>query len=695
MQHLFYAFLAPAAATATLVALFHAWQSREAPGLMPLIAYLVMTFGSLLAGLLEIAAPGEVDALFWARSGYLFLTGLSVAWLAFSLEYAGLTRWSNLRRFWIFLIEPIITLALVLTSTQHGLVWSSFQIERQDSFWSIRVGYGFWAWLHWLYVMGLLVSGAILVARTNRIHSKERVLRTAWVVLCASLPLLGSLIYLMGLAPGLGRDFTPIVCALSGLGLSLGVLRPSLFGKPKWNNSTWAKILPGQHIGKPNPSHIAPGKSPNELLQHAEEGVGITGSQTEALIQQSGAVETLVKSRVRNLSVLYEVAAATNQPLELPELLKTVLTTIVNVMGLPAAILHLDEVNYGFFTAERPSVLAVPASNDMHTQRGGNGSFGQALFMVSYAGLGAAEGANISSMPDSVAPWKQVLVQDQIVVKNQMSFSVQAGEVSLAACVCVPVRSKGRLQGVFSILDESLDHLSKEDIALLAAIADHVGGVVERARLRRMAEQAAVIEERQRLARDLHDTVTQTLYSLVLFAEAGKDALASGHLERAGNHLVRLRDTAQQALKEIRLLIYELRPLALQHAGLVSALTHRLENVEQRAGIETRFEVESLAPLPERVEAGLYVIAQEALNNVLKHARATQVVVRLAAGSTGVELEIIDNGQGFSGGENIDRGIGLTSMRERARALGGSVTIQSEAGRGARVLVSIRQEEYL
>lgn len=406
-------------------------------------------------------------------------------------------------------------------------------------------------------------------------------------------------------------------------------------------------------------------------------------------------LEALVQSRTRDLSALYAVTAATNLALELPDLLNNVLAAIVNVLGPRAALLHLNADNYSFVKEESAASFQVRPANDLFFSRGGDGSLEQGLFLVAQAGLDSACVREAAKLTGPDTPWEKVMAQDSIVVQPQLPFSIQTGKEPLTACVGVPVRVKGQLQGVLSVLDESLEHLSAEDIALLAAIADHVGGAVERARLRWRTEQAAVIEERQRMARELHDTVTQTLYSLVLFAEAGKDALEAGNLEKTGSHLVRLRDTAQQALKEMRLLIYELRPLALQSEGLIGALKHRLETVEQRAGIETRLEVENYVPLPEKIEAGLYGIAQEALNNVLKHARATQVTVRLSTGAGWVDMEVADNGKGFASGEQTERGIGLASMRERARALGGVVTIHSEAGCGTRILVKIRQEEKI
>lgn len=696
MQHLVFAFLAPAATLATLLALFYASRRSDSSGVTPLSVYLGLASLSLVACLFEMAAAGRAEALFWSQLSNLLTAGLPIAWLAFALQYAGLAYWLVPGRFWIFLVIPMLTLVLTITNAQHGLVWSSFQIEREGSFLLVQVAHGSWFWLQWLYSFGTLAAGALLIVRANQAAARDHIFQTAWAAVFFLLPLLASAFYLFELVTGLVMDYSPIAFALSALVFAREVLKPPLFDQMPPDYSDRSDLAPIGNRGLPGPVHHQHvlrknGAAPEQL--HGE----LSGSAEELISEstrQPADLEALVKTRTRSLTALYEVTAATNLTLELAELLTNVMSAIVNVLHLRVVLLHLDEVNYTFFTAERSALLAQRVIDDLPVTRDVNTSPGRTLFLVSFAGLKPDQAANLSSSADAGAPWQQSLAQDRIVVQPQMPFSIRVGEIPLEACVCVPVHAKGRVQGVLSVLDESFENLAAEDMALLAVIADHVGGAVERARLRRMAEQAAVTEERQRLARDLHDTVTQTLYSLVLFAEAGKDALASGNLERVGNHLVRLRDTAQQALKEMRLLIYELRPLALQHAGLVGALNHRLETVEQRAGIETRLEIEGLIPLPERIEAGLYIIAQEALNNVLKHARATQVVVRLSAGLKGVELEIIDNGQGFLNGENkSNRGIGLASMHERARSLGGTVSIHSDAGRGTRVLVSIQLEE--
>jgi signal transduction histidine kinase len=200
----------------------------------------------------------------------------------------------------------------------------------------------------------------------------------------------------------------------------------------------------------------------------------------------------------------------------------------------------------------------------------------------------------------------------------------------------------------------------------------------------------ATMEERQRLARDLHDSVTQSLYSLTLLAEAGRRHAERGNLERTQHHLERLGATAQQALKEMRLLVYELRPLELEGAGLASALRQRLEAVEHRSGVEARLLLEGALDLPVAIEEGLYRVAQEALNNALKHAQATHVTISVRADGERAELTVADDGRGFDREAVRDRGgLGLVGMRERAERLGGTLTVEAAPGTGTTIRLSL------
>ena len=212
----------------------------------------------------------------------------------------------------------------------------------------------------------------------------------------------------------------------------------------------------------------------------------------------------------------------------------------------------------------------------------------------------------------------------------------------------------------------------------------------EKALQEREMEQA-ITAERNRLARDLHDSVTQSLYSLTLLAEAGQRMVTARDLQQIEGNQTRLGDIAQQALQEMRLLVYELRPVALERQGLIGALEQRLETVERRAGIQTRILVHGEIELPVDVEVELYRIAQEALNNSLKHARASTVDLTLQVDGDSVILKVSDDGQGFDPQAMSDTGgLGLVSMKERAERIAGSLAIHSAPGDGTTIVVRVR-----
>jgi signal transduction histidine kinase len=201
----------------------------------------------------------------------------------------------------------------------------------------------------------------------------------------------------------------------------------------------------------------------------------------------------------------------------------------------------------------------------------------------------------------------------------------------------------------------------------------------------------AVMEERQRLARELHDSVTQSLYSITLYAEAAARYLTAGESLEAADHMREVRDTAQEALREMRLLIFELRPPVLEQEGLAAALQTRLEAVEARAGFKAELNVEGDWRPPFEVEEALYRIAHEALNNVLKHAGASHVKVSLIQDADAVCLEVRDDGCGFDP-ETVRYQVGrmgLHGMKERAHQINGQLTLDSGPGRGTCVRVSV------
>ncbi len=203
------------------------------------------------------------------------------------------------------------------------------------------------------------------------------------------------------------------------------------------------------------------------------------------------------------------------------------------------------------------------------------------------------------------------------------------------------------------------------------------------AELSQQVQEAAVREERSRLARGLHDSVTQSLYSLTLLVEAGRRTLERGDTVQSLKNLNRVAEIAQQALQEMRLMVFQLRQPELEKLGLAGALEHRLEAVERRAGVNARLVVALTQPLQPGIEEDLYWLAQEALNNALKHSGAEFVIIRLFEQGDCLMLEVRDSSRGFDP-EALQGsgGFGQAGMRERAEKLCGQLEVESKLRQG-------------
>jgi signal transduction histidine kinase len=390
--------------------------------------------------------------------------------------------------------------------------------------------------------------------------------------------------------------------------------------------------------------------------------VDVTTDATERVLAYH-ELEQRVADRTRELAALHDVMAAASESLDLQTVLERSLDQVLKVMGSSVGAIHLLD--------ETEGVLHLAASQGISSSAMDVGSV---LVGTGLAGWTVEHG--------------EPLVVPTIAHGPRPLLAVPAADTQ--AYVGVPVRARGQVLGVLSVVGETGRQFDGAEVDLLVSIADQVGVAVENARLYQQAEQLAVVRERERLARELHDSVTQSLYSLTLLAEAGRRLAGAGDLKRVAGYLDRLGEISQQALKEMRLLVYELRPLVLRREGLVGALQQRLDAVEKRAGVDARLLVEGTIELPTSVEEALYRIAQEALNNALKHAAATSVTVTVRARGDRVELEVMDDGRGFDPGALSDKGgMGLVGMRERAEKMGGTLAVLSRPGAGTRVRVAV------
>jgi len=218
----------------------------------------------------------------------------------------------------------------------------------------------------------------------------------------------------------------------------------------------------------------------------------------------------------------------------------------------------------------------------------------------------------------------------------------------------------------------------------------HIKLADEIVKRKNIAKEAAVLAERSRLARELHDSVSQSLYSVSLIGETARHLAEAGDLGNTLESLGELNSTVQQTLKEMRLLIYNLRPEILKKEGFKAAIQQRLDAVESRSGIKGQLFIDAGDDLSELEEDTFYRIIQEALNNTLKHSSATTVTVKIHRTKDTVEIQVNDDGIGFETDSiSGNGGMGLTSIQERAENLGGAFLISSSPGKGTLLKITV------
>jgi GAF domain-containing protein len=297
---------------------------------------------------------------------------------------------------------------------------------------------------------------------------------------------------------------------------------------------------------------------------------------------------------------------------------------------------------------------------------------------------------------EGISGWVAATGQPLIVpdVEKEPRYVCMQGSATRSE-LTVPVFIKEAVVGVLDAQSEKLNAFDETDLVVLQTLAHQAGAAIENARLYERAQKLAVLEERNRLARELHDAVTQTLFSASLLAEALPTAWENDPQE--GRHLLQeLRGLSRGALAEMRTLLLELRPAALVETRLKDLLRQLGEAASGREGIPVTVLIEGQGDLPPDVHIALYRIAQEALNNVVKHSRANAVKMRLCYTCTELDspgrapgqsilLSICDDGRGFDLNRvPLDR-LGIGIMHERAQAIGATLTIDSHPGEGTQV----------
>lgn len=433
----------------------------------------------------------------------------------------------------------------------------------------------------------------------------------------------------------------------------------------------------------------APTQSELQTIEVAAHLVGIAYEHKQAQQALQVAYETLeqrVAERTRELATLLQVSHDVNSTLELQPLLDLVLDqlkTVVDYTGASILIMEGDELAVQAYRGPIPRGAArelrfrlqeAPVNRRVIERR-------QPLAIADVRG-------------DS---------SEARMFQRSAGRELESTFGYIHSWLGVPLMVKGKVLGMLTLDHSQPDFFAAQQADVVLTFANQVAVAIENARLYEQAEEAAVAAERNRLARDLHDAVTQTLFSSSLIAEV-LPRIWERNPEEGRRRLQELRELSRGALAEMRTLLLELRPSALAEANLGDLLRQLAESITGRARVPVTLEVEGKCSLDAEVKVALYRIAQEALNNVAKHASATQATIVLhclppegegvgvRAGEPGerVELAIRDDGTGFDPAGIAPNSLGLGIMRERAEAIGAVLAIESAPGEGTQVKVTWR-----
>jgi signal transduction histidine kinase len=358
-------------------------------------------------------------------------------------------------------------------------------------------------------------------------------------------------------------------------------------------------------------------------------------------------------------------------------------------LDLDQVLQALVDVVVEVLQADKSAVFAWDEERQRWTMRVVRGFGPQAMAQLSFA---RTEGT-VGQAANSGEP---VFVEDIVTTPLREHERLEAVSAALGEGIYsfmhLPIQIDGQIFGVFNVSFTRPQAFGPDERRLFLALVRRAALAIENARLYEQAQDLAALEERQRLARDLHDAVTQTLFSTSLIAEATPHIWAQD-VDAGRRLLEQVRQGTRSALAEMRTLLLELRPTGLIDARLGDLLHQLGEAAASRSGLSVHVEIEDEIELPPDVHVTFYRIAQEALNNVAKHARADQAWVRFAGSrprqgepKTGTTtLSIRDDGTGFDPGHVSPDHLGLGIMRERAEAVGAALTIESEPGRGTEI----------
>ncbi len=644
---------------------------------------------------------------------FLCLASAATFQLYFALDYANRSRWINQFTIFIFLIEPIIIQILFWAESLRRVFFTQ-EIAVLDG-------------INLLYTLHLLAASIIFLLDTFVQKPRTHFLRAGTILLGAAFPLLGTIIIFF-----IKEIETEILISIFSYSLALAGISYGKFNSHLIESTpiTRETVVEGMDDGWMVIDHqdkvidmnsaaekmigISREKIYGEPIDHilnewpklirSSEGIKEMEMRRSVKAQNDWRylnirISQLTDTTSGNFGHLIVWRDITSRKLadDARQRARDELFVLLNaISGMSSRSMNMDEFlsesSYQILYSFNSQAVAV-----FLTQDGDNGSR-QKLLLQSHFGLPAEhlKAINSEATESKINQWLLTNEENRPLVienfKESEDVPLNLRNMGFTNVVLVPLivytQHENTLLGCFCLARSENIVYTQDEVIRLTTIANQISTLIDSNRRRQFA---IALSERQRLLRDLHDSVSQKLYGLVALTEAAQAGIEAGSQIAPLQVLTRIGENARQAVKEMRLFLYEMQPIDLKD-GLVSSLHHRLSAVEGRADIKAGLIADEDIQVTKDAEIALYYIAQEALNNILRHAHARNVSVVLKQTRQNVMLEILDDGVGFDMKKIDNAGLGLKNMKERALQVNGKFKIISKVNKGTKILVTVSRK---
>jgi PAS domain S-box-containing protein len=657
---------------------------------------------------------------------YLGILPTPVLWLVFAIHFSGRARWLTHRNLIALFCIPVLVLLAVWTNEFHSMYYLDFNLVRSGSLLLANNTPGVFYWIGTLYSYLVFTMGTIMLIRVFFTQPSLYRAQIGLVILGALIPLVGNLIYNFGFKPRLGIDLTPLLFVLTGVTVGWGLFRFRFLGLSPIarelvveNLSDGMLVLDDQNrIVDINPAMETLLQNPASKLigQTADDVFGLWADPKERFWEH-GDFETEIVSERDGTQIDYHVQVSgiknrqgkvTGRLILLRDITKTrQATSELERYAIQNAELLAEEYRQRQIVESLRQTMMILSSSLDHNaivdailaqlrkvlpyySAGVFLQQGEELNLVRVVGPEAITGKyystprRIDQVRHALKTRRAEVFQSTYTNNEQNPEDSEDYNEAVYSSMASPLVMGEELLGVLTIDRFELLPYTQDDADILRAFANQAAIAIKNAELYQQAKTAAVIQERNRLAQELHDAVNQTLFTASIMAEALPQVWEKDP-EQGYRGLKEIQQLTRGALAEMRTLLLELRPQAITEKTFGDLMSHLTKAVSSRTRIPIDIALQNDAILPPDVQVSLYRIAQETFNNIVKHSEASFVKVFLDIEPENASIVIEDNGLGFEIDEILLGHLGLEIMRERARNIGADLVIISQPNHGTRI----------